>query len=132
MELKINHVALAVNDMNESLQWYTQKLGFTLMDEYQNEAMQIARIQLDTVILELFKVKNNPQPLPNYRKDLMTDLQYGGTKHVCFEVPDLEKILPLLQSNGIEIIGETDSAYFGGKYIFFKDCNGILLELYQK
>lgn len=132
MEVKINHISLSVNSIEDTIKWYSEKLGFTLLDEYQNDTMQIARIQLDSVVFELIKILPDSQPLPDYRKTLETDLKVIGTKHVCLEVPDLSKILPLLQSNGIEIIGETDSAYFGGKYIFFKDCNGILIELYQK
>lgn len=132
MELKINHVAFTVNSIEESINWYKTTLGFTFLDEYQNADMKIARIKLDNVILELFNFGPNTKSMPNYHGDLTSDLQTVGTKHLCIQVPDLEKILPLLQSNAVEIVGQPDAAYFGGKYIFIKDCNGILIELYQQ
>ncbi len=131
MDLTINHVALTVNNLEESIDWYTSKIGFALIDRYQNAQMEIARIKLNSIIIELFQVQG-AQPLPDYRRDLMKDLQVIGTKHLCIEVPDLDKLLPKMKAKGIEIVGETDTAYFGGRFIFIKDCNGILIELYQK
>ena len=131
MDITINLVALSVNNLQESINWYTKILGFTLVDEYQNAEMQIARIQLGSAIFELIQVKTNQQPLPDYRKVLISDLQVTGTKHVCLQVQNLDTILPLLQANKIELVGQPDTTYYGGKYIFFKDCNGILIELYQ-
>ena len=52
------------------------------------------------MILELFCYKNY-QPLPDYRKDLSSDLEVVGTKHFGLFVKDLKEALNYCLSNGI-------------------------------
>lgn len=61
----------------------------------------------------------------------MDDLHVIGTKHLCIEVDDLDEFIKQLQSKAVEFATKMDTAGFGGRYIFIKDCNGILIELYQ-
>jgi catechol 2,3-dioxygenase-like lactoylglutathione lyase family enzyme len=70
--------------------------------------------------------------IPESTHDVMTDLHVIGTKHVCFETENLEQTVDRLKQNGIDFVTKADTAAIGGKYIFLKDCNGILIELYQK
>ncbi len=127
----IHHVALTVKDLQESVEWYKSKLGFTEVKSYQDEEMDITLLQLGTIKLELFNFKDKTQELPEYRKEFMSDLRTSGTKHVCFQTDDLESTLKDLQSKGVEIVGKPSEPFFGGKYVFIKDCNGIFIELYE-
>jgi hypothetical protein len=106
-------------------------LGFELQDQYTTDDMQIALITSGETILELFQMKDT-KPLPDYRKDTMNDLYTVGTKHLCLEVDDLGQTINTLKEKNVEIIGNIDTPFFGGKYIFIKDCNRISIELYQK
>ncbi len=131
MNPKFHHVALTVKNIDESIEWYEQKLGFKLIHRYTKHNMEIAHIESGGVRIELFNYGNKTEPLPEYRKDLKNDLHVMGTKHLCMEVENLEKIIGDLKAKNVHFETETDTAGFGGKYIFFKDCNGILIELYQ-
>lgn len=131
MKFKPHHVALTVKNTSESIKWYQEKLGCKILHNYKKHGMEITQLQLDEVRIELFDYGKVTKPLPDYRKELMDDLHVIGTKHLCIEVEDLNKMVQSLNEKGVET-REIDTAGFGGRYTFFKDCNGILIELYQK
>jgi catechol 2,3-dioxygenase-like lactoylglutathione lyase family enzyme len=131
MKFKSNHVAFTVNNIDESIKWYSEKLGFTVVFRYNKHDMKIAILKLGEVRIELFCFNKNTKALPDYRKDLMNDLHVIGTKHLCIEVDNLDQAIKTFKTRGIIFTREIDAAAFGGRYIFFKDCNDILIELYQ-
>ena len=131
MRFRPHHVALTVKDTDESIQWYQEKLGFQVIHKYNKHGMEITQLKLDDVRLELFCYGNDTKPLPEYRKELMDDLHVMGTKHLCIEVDDLVGTISKLKEKSVEFVMDIDTAGFEGQYIFFKDCNGILIELYQ-
>lgn len=132
MNFKINHVALSVNSISQSVEWYKEKLSFQVIHEYKSKKMEITHMQLGGVIIELFSFRENMKPLPDYRNELMGDLRVVGTKHLCIEVNNLREVIEILKTKGVDFVTEVDTAAIGGEYIFFKDCNGILIELYAK
>lgn len=131
MKFEPHHVAFTVNNIEESVAWYKEILGFKVTHEYKKHGGGRAIIELDKVRIELFDFGEDTKPLPDYRKDLMEDLQVVGIKHLCIEVKDLDKMIQSLTTKGIKDIREIDTAGFGGRYTFIKDCNGILVELYE-
>ena len=58
-----------------------------------------------------------------------------GIARIGFEVDDIEEMVADLTAAGVEFIGEivdmTVGHYAGGKVVFFKDPDGILLEFQQ-
>jgi len=131
MKFKPHHAAFTVNNLQESIKWYQETLGFTVTHTYEKHGGGRALLECGDVRIELFNFGKETKPLPDYRKELMEDLQVQGIKHLCIEVEDLDKMVALLHEKGIKT-REIDTAGFGGRYTFFKDCNGILIELYQK
>lgn len=131
MQSIFHHIAFTVNNLKESIQWYQRKLGFELVHKYKKDGMEFALIKLGQVKIELFNFGKQTKPLPNYRKELMNDLHTIGTKHLCLETENLDKTISDLKKKDVEFVTKIDNASFGGRYIFFKDCNGILIELYS-
>jgi catechol 2,3-dioxygenase-like lactoylglutathione lyase family enzyme len=131
MHFKPHHVAFTVKDLDESVAWYISKLGFAVINHFERPARNTALLKKDDVCIELFGINSGAKPLPEYRKKLYDDITVIGTKHLCIEVSHLEKVVSDLQKKGVEFVTEIDDASFGGKFIFLKDCNGILIELYQ-
>jgi methylmalonyl-CoA/ethylmalonyl-CoA epimerase len=131
MNIKIHHVALTVTDLEKSIKWYQEKLGFTVVTHFKRPARDTVLLQRDTARIELFGIHKGLKPLPKYREDLYEDISVVGTKHVCLEVDDLDATVAQLKAKGVDFVMDADNASFGGRFIFFKDCNGILIELYQ-
>ena len=127
-----HHVALTVNDIDESVQWYQQKLDFKLIHRYKKHGMEIVHLQLGDVRIELFNYGEKTKSLPDYKHNLMDDLHVVGTKHLCIQVDNLEATIKSFKEKGVQFATDLDTAAFGGRYIFFKDCNNILIELYQE
>ncbi|HUD19274.1 MAG TPA: VOC family protein [Patescibacteria group bacterium] len=131
MKLNVHHVAFTVKDIKESVSWYEEKLGFTVAHSYSKNGMDIALLEGSGIHLELISYGNNTEALPEYRTDIMSDIHVVGTKHLCLEVDSLEESITELKTKGVEFVTDIDTAAFGGRYIFFTDCNGILIELHQ-
>ena len=131
MNFKPHHVAFTVKNTEQSVEWYKNKLGFRVIHKYNKNDMKITLLKLGDVKLELFCFGKETKSLPNHRRVLIDDLHVIGTKHLCIEVDNLDQSIKKLKEKRVEFATEIDTAGFGGRYIFIKDCNDILIELYQ-
>jgi len=131
MNLKIHHIALTVRDMNESVEWYKKVFDAKQIERYAKHGLEIVHLQIGDARIELFAGNPKAQALPEYRKSVQTDIRVVGAKHVCLETDDIDALKKKLRESGVEFATEIDTAGFGGRYVFIKDPNGILIELYQ-
>ena len=129
--IRLHHGAVSVKDMEESIVFYRDVLGFTLDTEFDvNEDFTIVHMKMDDFYMELFWLKDHKE-LPESSKTLERDLAVMGTKHIGFETDDIEGMYEMLISKGVEVEGgiRLNNPYY--KYLFFKDPNEILLEFVQ-
>ena len=122
---KQHHIAVISSDWEKAKDFYIEKLGFVLEKEFyrpaQNDYLRMLR-QGDTVI-ELFirpdapRRVNNPEAL--------------GLRHLAFRVADIEPAVAWLNSLGIETEPVREDPYNGGRFTFFKDPDGLPLELHE-
>lgn len=131
MNFKSHHVAFTVKNTKQSIEWYKNKLGFRVIHKYNKNGMEITLLKLGDVKLELFCFGKETKSLPNHRRVLMDDLHVIGAKHLCIEVDNLDHAIKELKEKGVKFATDIDTAGFGGRYIFIKDCSDILIELYQ-
>jgi glyoxylase I family protein len=131
MTPSFHHVALTVNDLDKSAKWYGDKLGFKLWHRHKSATLEFVELELNGFHLELFSFGRDTEPLPLYRRDLMDDLRVVGTKHLALRVKNLDQTLTSLKAKGVEPTTEIDTASFGGRYVFIRDPNGILIELIE-
>lgn len=129
---KALHVGISVCDMEQSLAWYEENLGFHLVkdDGYVPPlGARICFVERDGFQLELFAY-DSPNPLPEERKLPNTDLRTVGTKHVAFAVSDMEGAKAHLAANGVDFAHEVNMG--GDHVLFIRDCNGVLIELIEQ
>lgn len=131
MNLRIHHVAMTIRNVGESIEWYQRNLDAEVIERYSKHGLEIVHLTLGEARLELFGYGVGTEVLPEYRKELITDVHVVGTKHVCLETDDLDGLRQKLVKNNVEFATEVDTAGFGGQYVFIRDPNGILIELYQ-
>jgi glyoxylase I family protein len=123
----IQHIALNCRDIKAQEQFYTKHFGFRRSRVFNADtADEFIMLRLESTCLELFSAKDNGN-------DHMGKEQLVGFKHLAFEVPDLEKSIAKLQSDGIQTdeIIDCASAVEGLRICFFNDPDGNRLELMQ-
>ena len=122
---KQHHIAVISSDWEKAREFYIEKLGFTLEKEFfrpaQNDYLRMLR-QGDTVI-ELFVRTDAPQRVNNP--------EALGLRHLAFRVEDIEPAVTWLNGMGIETEPIRDDPYNGGRFTFFKDPDGLPLELHE-
>lgn len=130
---KVLHTGVSVGDMDGSVAWYRRNLGFYVVsDEYVPplgaRVVFLRRDDLDYEI-ELFRY-DDPKALPEDRLHPDSDIRTIGTKHVAFQVDDMEALRRDFLSNGVDIAHEVRMG--NDAVMFIRDCNGVLIEFIQK
>jgi glyoxylase I family protein len=122
----IHHVAVICSDYARSKRFYTEVLGLAVIDE--NWRAERRSWKLDLAIpgggqIELFSF-----PEPPARPSAP---EAAGLRHLAFAVEDLDAMVVLLEDAGVEVEDVREDPYTGARFTFFKDPDGLPLELYE-
>ncbi len=130
--LKPLHVGISVPDMDASIAWYEQMLGFRLVSDKYFEQLpaRIAFLEHGDFSIELFEVPG-AAPLPADRRTPNLDIRTHGTKHVAYAVDDLSGLMDSLKSKGVDVAMDIFPME-GDLVAFIRDNAGNLLELIQQ
>ena len=123
---KIHHVAILTDRYEESKQFYTEILGFTIIDETYREKRDSYKLDLainGTYCIELFS-------FPEY-KERNSFPESKGLRHLAFAVDDVEKWIEFLRSKNVDVQNVRIDEITNKKFTFFYDPNGQPLELYE-
>ncbi len=127
---KINHVAIAVPDLDASLSFWRDALGLTLdhVEDVPSQKSMVAFIPCGDSEVELVKPTADDTGVAKFIAE-----RGGGMHHLCFQVDDIEEMLADLKEKGIRLINETPQVLPGRKMAFVhpKSTGGVLVELYQ-
>ena len=120
-----HHVAIICSNYDRSMDFYVQKLGFSLIravDRPQQGDMLIM-LQSGETVLELFIKPDAPQRV--------NDPEALGLRHLAFHVENMEEAVAWLNSRGVETEPVRVDTINGGRFTFFKDPDGLPLELHE-
>ena len=127
----MNHVAISVPSIEETVKWYSEIFGFTVIKYSQipDTGIKACHMQGPGFQLEIFQCEN-AEPLPEHRLLPHTDFAVHGHKHFCMGVNDGFETKKKLEGAGIGIVleGSVDNTYC----IFIHDNSGILVELFEE
>lgn len=127
----VNHYAISVGDLDESIAWYERVFGFAVLDrsEIPGTGIKVSHMQAPGFLLELFCAPGS-SPLAHERTVPNLDLQIQGNKHISFGVPDAHVLLDEFQALGVNIalIAEVDGTYG----VFINDNTGNLIEIFEE
>lgn len=128
MKLKnIHHIAIIAKDYAVSKQFYTEILGFEVIQEVYREARDSYKLDLaldGLYQIELFSFPDY-RPRGSYPESL-------GLRHLAFAVDNVEEWITYLRSKGVSSVQDVRVDEFTGKkFTFFDDPNGQPLELYE-
>ncbi|MDO9085429.1 MAG: methylmalonyl-CoA epimerase [Anaerolineaceae bacterium] len=127
---KINHIAIAVKDVEESLVFWRDAMGLTVdhIEDVPSQKAQVVFIPVGDSEVELVKPTS-----PDTGVAKFIDEKGGGMHHICFEVDDIDGMLAQLKEKGVRLINEVALELPGRKMAFVhpKSTNGVLVELYE-
>lgn len=132
MLIRLDHIGIAVNEMNDALQFFQDALGMNLDHLALEEGgkTRVAFMPIGGSEVELVEPQESESGLAKFLAK-----RGEGIHHICFEVDDIDAALARLKQHGAQLIDETPRVNASGtKYAFIhpKSAHGVLIELYQK
>lgn len=129
---RFHHVGIVVQDLETSIAWYGQHLGFARVSDYAFPGVKAVFIERGNARLELFQTDGS-KPMEAGRQQPATNLQLGGINHFAIEVDDLDQTLADLSAKGVEIVSPAREVPDGRGYrfAFIRDNESMLIELLQ-
>ena len=132
MNLKPFQIVLTVSDLEKSITFYSQfgfKKGKFVKKEDGRTRITLMPAGLDNFELKLF---SNPMAKPLAEGgDTQNYLREVGTKYMSLLTEDIDAFYKKFK-NKINFLGEPKNGMTGCRYVFFKDPDNILVEVYQK
>tara|TARA_R110002072_G_C7802286_1_gene521768 strand:- start:125 stop:529 length:405 start_codon:yes stop_codon:yes gene_type:complete len=130
---RLNHVAIAVPDLEAAAAQYRNTLGADVgapQDE-PDHGVTVVFITLPNTKIELLYPLGEDSPIRGF----LDKNPAGGIHHICYEVTDILAARDTLKATGARVLG-TGEPKIGahGKPVLFlhpKDFNGCLVELEQ-
>jgi len=130
--MKIDHLGVAVRDLNAVRAFYTEKLGMSCTGEevVAEQKVKVAFLPLGETNIELLEATAADGPIAKF-----LDQKGEGVHHVAIRVTNIEEALASLKAKGVRLIDEKPRIGAHGAKIAFvhpKESNGVLIELCEK
>lgn len=126
--MKIDHIAIAVNDVETAAKQYQQALGVSeiIFETVESEGVKLAILKLENGRIELMQPTRDDSPI---RKFL--DKKGEGLHHMALATDDIEQEFQRMEGCGIQFLGKIRNGSEGTKITFIhpKSLSGVLAEL---
>ncbi|MCX5794813.1 MAG: methylmalonyl-CoA epimerase [Elusimicrobia bacterium] len=129
---RLDHIAIAVRDLEESSRFYGEVLGLTRAGE-ETVAEQKVKVGFFTTAsarIELLQPTSDDSPVSRF-----LETRGPGLHHVCLEVSDLDAEMERLRRAGVAFTAERPRPGSSGSRIAFihpKSADGVLIELCER
>jgi len=130
---KLNHVAIAVPDLEAGTAVYRDTLGAKVSErqEEPDHGVVVVFVELPNTKIELLHPLGEKSPIAAF----LAKNPSGGIHHVCYEVEDIEVAAEKMKAEGARVLGDGNPRIGAhGKPVLFlhpKDFCGTLVELEQ-
>jgi methylmalonyl-CoA/ethylmalonyl-CoA epimerase len=131
---KLNHVAIAVPDLEAAMAIYRDTLGAVVSEpeSLPDHGVSVVFVEISNTKIELLEPFGVNSPIANF----LERNPAGGIHHMCFEVPDILAARDRLKDEGARVLGdgEPKTGAHGNPVLFLrpKDFTGVLIELEQE
>lgn len=126
---RLNHIAIAVPDLDAAMAQYAGPLGASVgaKEDLPEHGVTVVFIELPNTKVELLFPLGEDSPIAGF----LAKNPSGGIHHICYEVDDIEAASAKLTGEGARILGDVKIGAHGNPVIFLhpKDFNGTLIEL---
>jgi methylmalonyl-CoA/ethylmalonyl-CoA epimerase len=126
---KIDHIGVAVADLEQQIKFYTEIYGLTCtaVEEVPDQKVKVAIFPVGDVRIELLQPTSPDSPIAKF-----LEKKGEGIHHIAYLVDDLAGGLQQLQEQGVQLIDKQPRIGAGGHQIAFvhpKSTSGVLTEL---
>ncbi|NMA02162.1 MAG: methylmalonyl-CoA epimerase [Clostridia bacterium] len=130
--LKVDHVGIAVKNLEESMKFYEEVLGLKSegTEVVEEQKVKVAFFPVGDSEIELLESTSPDGPIARF-----IEKNGEGIQHVALRVDNIEGALEELKAQGIRLIDEKPRYGAGGAKIAFlhpKATNGVLLEISER
>ncbi len=129
---KLDHIGIAVKDIDQSIKLYRDVFGIepSLVYESSYTKAKIAFIPIGDVRIELIQPSNPESVVGKF-----LEKKGEGIHHISYKVKDVDKSLIELETRGIQLIDKKSRKVRENEKVAFlnpKSTNGVLVELIQE
>ena len=130
---RLNHVAIAVPDLDAASALYRDTLGARVSDPQPepDHGVTVVFVELPNTKIEFLEPLGEASPIASF----LAKSPAGGIHHICYEVDDILSARDRLKAEGARVLGDGEPKIGAhGKPVLFlhpKDFNGTLVELEQ-
>ena len=130
--MKIDHLGIATNSIDEALKFWRDALGLELKDieTVEDQKVRVAMLPVGEPRIELLEATSEDSPITKFLQK-----RGGGIHHIAVRVDDIRDTLARLKRHGARLIDEEPRIGAGGCLVAFvhpSSTNGVLLELVQE
>ncbi len=126
--MRIDHVAIAVNDLKAAAAAYSQALNVPDVEyeTVESEGVEIAMIRLENCRIELMQPVGDASPIKKF-----LDRKGPGLHHIALETDDIDGDVDRMTTCGVRFLGKVRAGSEGTRIIFMhpKSLHGVLAEL---
>ncbi len=132
MITSLDHIAIAVPDMEKAINRFMNDFGITFngTEDVERAKTSTAFFPIAGTQLELIHpIRQGEGPVAKYLAN-----KGGGLHHLCFSTDDILGDVEMLKAKGYSFLSEQPSSGAHGCQVIFihpKSCDGVLIELSQ-
>ncbi len=129
---EIDHVAIAVNDLDAAIGWYAETFGATVdhRETVESDGVEEALLKVADSYVQLLTPTNDTSPVAKYLAN-----KGEGLHHIGYRVDDCAAALEAVKASGGRVIDEAPRPGSRGTTVAFvhpKTSFGTLIELVQE
>lgn len=128
---KLNHVAIAVSDLDAATRIYEDLLGASVSAPISlpEHGVITVFVELPNTKIELLQPLGDDSPIAKF----LQKNPAGGVHHICYEVENINQAAEKMKAEGARVLGEIKTGAHNKPVLFLhpKDFCGTLVELEQ-
>ena len=132
MKAVLDHIGIAVDDLDAALAFYTDALGLEVdaTEDVPSQGVRAHFVRVGSAALELLEATSEESPIRRF-----VSRRGAGIHHITLRVDDIAAALARLKAHGVRLVDETPREGAEGALVAFvhpASAHGVLVELKQK
>ncbi|MGF7078275.1 SMU1112c/YaeR family gloxylase I-like metalloprotein [Mucilaginibacter sp. UYCu711] len=124
---RVHHIAIICADYERSKHFYTQILGFKILQENYRAERKSYKLDLEVGNLYQIELFSFPDPTPRPSRP-----EAAGLRHLAFEVDNIDDAAAAITADGVIVEPIRIDEFTGKRFTFFADPDGLPIEFYEK